>query len=59
MNVILLERVENLGAIGDVVKVDIFLPGCPPRPEDFHYVFAEVLSGRLPVVLPRENFRYD
>jgi len=39
--------------------VDIFLPGCPPRPGDLHYVFAEVLSGRMPVVLPRENFRYD
>ena len=50
---------DTVTGIGDVVKVDIFLPGCPPRPEDFHYVFAEVLSGRIPVVLPRENFRYD
>jgi NAD-reducing hydrogenase small subunit len=50
---------DTVTGIGDVVKVDIFLPGCPPRPEDFQYVFAEVLSGRIPVVLPRENFRYD
>ena len=45
--------------VGEVVKVDIFLPGCPPRPEDFFYVFSEVLAGRIPVVLPPQHFRYD
>jgi NAD-reducing hydrogenase small subunit len=45
--------------VGEVVKVDIFLPGCPPRPEDFFYVFSEVLAGRLPVILPPQHFRYD
>jgi NAD-reducing hydrogenase small subunit len=45
--------------IGDVVKVDIFLPGCPPRPDDFFYVFSEVLAGRLLVVLPSQHLRYD
>ena len=45
--------------VGEVVKVDIFLPGCPPRPDDFFYVFSEVLAGRLPVMLPAQHFRYD
>jgi NAD-reducing hydrogenase small subunit len=45
--------------LGEVVKVDIFLPGCPPRPDDFFYVFSEVLAGRIPVVLPAQHFRYD
>jgi NAD-reducing hydrogenase small subunit len=45
--------------IGDIVKVDIFLPGCPPRPDDFYYVFTEVLAGRVPVVLPPQHLRYD
>jgi NAD-reducing hydrogenase small subunit len=50
---------ETVTGVGDVVKVDVFLPGCPPRPQDFHYVFAELLAGRLPIVLPAQHFRYD
>jgi NAD-reducing hydrogenase small subunit len=46
-------------AVSDVVKVDIFLPGCPPRPDDFYFVFSELLAGRVPVVLPREHLRYE
>jgi NAD-reducing hydrogenase small subunit len=49
----------HVTAVSDVVKVDIFLPGCPPRPEDFFFVFSELLAGRVPVVLPREHLRYD
>ena len=45
--------------VSEVVAVDVFLPGCPPRPDDFHFVFSELLAGRVPVVLPPEHFRYD
>jgi NAD-reducing hydrogenase small subunit len=45
--------------VAEVVHVDLFLPGCPPRPEDFLYVFTELLAGRVPVVLPLEHLRYD
>ncbi len=45
--------------VGEVVKVDVYLPGCPPRADDIHYVFTELLAGRVPVVLPREHLRYD
>lgn len=45
--------------VNEVVAVDIFLPGCPPRADDFHFVFSELLAGRVPVVLPLEHFRYD
>jgi NAD-reducing hydrogenase small subunit len=45
--------------VGEVVKVDIFLPGCPPRADDFYYLFSELLAGRIPTVLPREHLRYD
>jgi NAD-reducing hydrogenase small subunit len=51
--------IEMVTGVGEVVKVDIYLPGCPPRPGDFFYVFSEVLAGRIPVVLPPEHFRYD
>lgn len=51
--------VETVTGIGEVVKVDLFLPGCPPRADDFHYVFTELLAGRVPVVIPRAHFRYD
>jgi NAD-reducing hydrogenase small subunit len=45
--------------ISEVVKVDLFLPGCPPRPADIYYVISELLAGRMPVVLPIEHITYD
>jgi NAD-reducing hydrogenase small subunit len=45
--------------VSEVVPVDVFLPGCPPRADDFHFVFEELLAGRIPVVLTPEHFRYD
>jgi len=45
--------------VGEVVKVDLFIPGCPPRADAFWYALTELLAGRVPIVLPRELFTYD
>ncbi|MGA3065530.1 MAG: NADP oxidoreductase [Tepidisphaeraceae bacterium] len=42
---ILLDRVRP---VHEVVKVDVFLPGCPPPADAIHYVVAELLAGRTP-----------
>ncbi len=33
----------------EVVKVDVFVPGCPPPADAIHYVVTELLAGRTPV----------
>jgi NAD-reducing hydrogenase small subunit len=45
--------------IDKVVKVDLFLPGCPPRADAFWYALTELLAGRTPILLPPEVFTYD
>ena len=44
--------------INQVVKVDCYVPGCPPSPKAIHYALAELLEGRIPV-LPSEIMRFD
>lgn len=44
--------------ISEVVKVDCFLPGCPPRADAIKYALIELLNGRIPV-LPSEMMRFD
>jgi NAD-reducing hydrogenase small subunit len=34
--------------IHTVVKVDVFLPGCPPPANAIHHVVSELLAGRTP-----------
>jgi NAD-reducing hydrogenase small subunit len=41
----LLDRVRP---VHEVVKVDIFVPGCPPPADAIHYVVSELLAGRTP-----------
>ncbi|HHZ04517.1 MULTISPECIES: NADP oxidoreductase [Acetomicrobium] len=40
------------------VKVDVYVPGCPPDADTIYYVFTELLAGRVPKV-PSEMMRYD
>lgn len=35
-------------AISELVKVDIFLPGCPPSADAIFYTLSELAQGRMP-----------
>jgi NAD-reducing hydrogenase small subunit len=37
-------------ALQDIVKVDVFVPGCPPDADTIFYVLAELAAGRKPVL---------
>lgn len=43
----LLDRVRP---VHDVVKVDVFLPGCPPSADTIFAALVELLAGRMPDV---------
>lgn len=40
----------------EVVKVDYFIPGCPPPPILINYVITELLSGRVPNMEGRTKY---
>lgn len=50
---------KTVTGVDKVVKVDLFIPGCPPSADALHYALSELLAGRTPVVLPDEHFKYD
>jgi len=53
-----LGRPVPVKAVDQVVKVDVYLPGCPPSADAIYYVLSELLAGRKPE-LRGENLRYD
>ena len=36
--------------IHEVVKVDVFVQGCPPSADTIYYVLSELVAGRMPVL---------
>ncbi len=50
---------DRVTGVDGIVKVDLFIPGCPPRPGAFLYAITELLAGRTPVILPEDVFTYD
>jgi NAD-reducing hydrogenase small subunit len=40
--------VQRVLPIHKEVKVDAFIPGCPPSAERIHFALSELLAGRLP-----------
>jgi NAD-reducing hydrogenase small subunit len=49
---------DKVHPIHEVVRVDYYLPGCPPSPEGFLSVLGDLLEGREPV-LPKKLLHYD
>lgn len=52
---LLLDKVRPLH---HVVKIDYFLPGCPPSADAFWYFLMELMAGRDPS-LPQELLHFD
>jgi len=42
--------------VHEVVKVDLFVPGCPPSADTIFTVISELLAGRLPDVAALSRF---
>ncbi len=49
---------EKVVPVHEVVKVDCFVPGCPPSADTIKYALTELIAGRIPVV-PKEMMRFD
>ncbi|MEM2740786.1 MAG: NADP oxidoreductase [Nitrososphaeria archaeon] len=49
----LLEKAQPLN---EIVKVDFYIPGCPPPAELINYVITELLDGRTPSI--EGKFKY-
>jgi NAD-reducing hydrogenase small subunit len=39
---------ERVRPVHEVVKVDLFVPGCPPPADAIYFVVSELLAGRMP-----------
>jgi NAD-reducing hydrogenase small subunit len=47
---------RNALPVHEVVKVDLHVPGCPPKPEAIMYVISELLEGRKPDLTSKVKF---
>ena len=41
---------QDARALDQVVKVDVYLPGCPPSPDTIFHALAELAAGRKPAL---------
>jgi NAD-reducing hydrogenase small subunit len=46
----------NSRPVHEFVKVDVFVPGCPPSADTIYYVVSELLAGRNPDVGLKTRF---
>jgi NAD-reducing hydrogenase small subunit len=41
---------QTVRSVGEVVKVDLYIPGCPPDPDVIYYALSELAQGRIPEI---------
>jgi NAD-reducing hydrogenase small subunit len=49
---------DKVHPVHEVVKIDYFLPGCPPSADAFWTFLNEIIDGK-PIELPYTQIRYD
>lgn len=49
---------DQVKPVNQIVKVDCYVPGCPPEAGAIQYALNELLAGRIPV-LPSDMMRFD
>ncbi len=42
--------------VHEFVRVDVFVPGCPPSADTIHFVLTELLAGRTPDLTDKTRF---
>lgn len=47
---------ERARPVHEFVKVDLFVPGCPPPADGIFFVLAELLAGRVPDLTGKTRF---
>jgi NAD-reducing hydrogenase small subunit len=47
---------QHARPVHEFVKVDLFLPGCPPPPEAILFAVGELLEGRIPELTGKTRF---
>jgi NAD-reducing hydrogenase small subunit len=47
---------EKVRPVHECVKVDMFLPGCPPSADTFYTVLSELLAGKTPDIASLTRF---
>lgn len=52
------KHLPKVKAVNEVIKVDYYIPGCPPSADAIYHVLKEVLEGKTPV-LTGELLKYE
>ena len=54
--IIVPKLLDKVRPVHEFVKVDVFLPGCPPSADTFYSLLTDLLAGRTPEVASLTRF---